>query len=601
MTNSTIVQRIDELRAILREEKMDAFIFPSTDPHHGEYVPDHWKGREYVSGFNGSAGTVVVTLDEAALWTDSRYFLAAEEQLQGTGIVLMKERMQGTPSITGWLGQKLCEVKGAVVGVDGMVNSAGTVKEWAEALKREGGITLRTNFDPLQRLWKNRPPLPSGSIVVHPLAYAGESCAEKLARVRQWMKEHTVCGIFVSALDDIAWLTNLRGTDVHCTPVFVAYMLVMPEKAVLFADKEQMTEDALLQMRQSGVEVAPYSGVGDALKQYGEYNILMDEGETSYTLYNKVRCMEKRNGASPVPMMKAVKNDAEIAGFRRAMVRDGVAMVRFLRWLKPAVQAGGQTEMSIDRQLTLFRAEQEQFRDISFDTIAGYQEHGAIVHYEATPETDALLKAEGFLLLDSGAQYADGTTDITRTIVLGPLTPEQRHVYTLVLKGHIRLAMAKFPEGATGTQIDMMARSAMWREGMNYMHGTGHGVGSYLSVHEGPHQIRMEWRGAPLLPGMTVTNEPGLYLDHRFGVRIENTMLVTPYMQTEFGKFLQLEPLTLCPIDMEPVNAEELEPEETLWLNGYHRHVFETLSPWLQDEEREWLRQATRPIICQRK
>ncbi len=590
------MQRLNDLRKLLREEKMHAFIFPSTDPHHGEYVPDHWKGREYVSGFNGSAGTVVVTLEEAALWTDSRYFLAAEEQLQGTGIVLMKERVEGTPSITRWLGQKLCTVRGAVVGVDGMVNSAATVKEWAEELKREGGITLRTNFDPLQRLWKERPPLPDGAIVAHPLAYAGESCADKLLRVRQWMKSNVICGMLVSALDDIAWLTNLRGSDVHCTPVFVAYMLVMPDKAVLFADKHRMNQEALRQMQQSGVEVEPYDSVGSALAKYGEYNILMDEGETAYTLYNKAHCVEKRGGASPIPTMKAVKNSAEIAGFRRAMVRDGVAMVRFLRWLKPAVQAGGQTEMSIDSQLTQFRAEQEGFKDLSFDTIAGYQAHGAIVHYEATPESDAPLKAEGLLLLDSGAQYADGTTDITRTIALGPLTDEQRHVYTLVLKGHIQLAMAKFPEGATGTQIDMMARSAMWREGMNYMHGTGHGVGSCLSVHEGPHQIRMEWRGAPLLPGMTVTNEPGLYLDHRFGVRIENTMLVTPYMQTEFGRFLQLEPLTLCPIDLEPVNPDELTIEEKGWLNGYHRHVYETLAPCLQNDDREWLRQATRAL-----
>lgn len=596
MTKPTIVQRLNDLRKLLREEKMHAFIFPSTDPHHGEYVPDHWKGREYVSGFNGSAGTVVVTLEEAALWTDSRYFLAAEEQLQGTGIVLMKERVGGTPSITRWLGQKLCTVRGAVVGVDGMVNSAATVKEWAEELKREGGITLRTNFDPLQRLWKERPPLPDGAIVAHPLAYAGESCADKLLRVRQWMKSNVICGMLVSALDDIAWLTNLRGSDVHCTPVFVAYMLVMPDKAVLFADKHRMNQEALRQMQQSGVEVEPYDSVGSALAKYGEYNILMDEGETAYTLYNKAHCVEKRGGASPIPMMKAVKNSAEIAGFRRAMVRDGVAMVRFLRWLKPAVQAGGQTEMSIDSQLTQFRAEQEGFKDLSFDTIAGYQAHGAIVHYEATPESDAPLKAEGLLLLDSGAQYADGTTDITRTIALGSLTDEQRHVYTLVLKGHIQLAMAKFPEGATGTQIDMMARSAMWREGMNYMHGTGHGVGSCLSVHEGPHQIRMEWRGAPLLPGMTVTNEPGLYLDHRFGVRIENTMLVTPYMQTEFGRFLQLEPLTLCPIDLEPVNPDELTIEEKGWLNGYHRHVYETLAPCLQNDDREWLRQATRAL-----
>ncbi|MCI7011850.1 MAG: aminopeptidase P family protein [Prevotella sp.] len=590
-----IIERLAALREVMKRERLDAFIFPSTDPHHGEYVPDHWKGREFISGFNGSAGTAVVTMQEAALWTDSRYFLAAEEQLRGTSFVLMKQGMEGTPSIAEWLGQKLSAINGAEVGMDGMVNDASSVEQMKMDLRRQGGITLRTNFDPLALIWKDRPELPPAPIVVHPLDYAGESAAHKIGRVREALRERRVYGMLVSALDDIAWLLNLRGADVHCNPVFVSYLLLTQETATLFVDRSKLTIQAEVQLERSGVKVDDYNRVAAALCDYGEYNILMDKGETAYTLYQKAACQEKV-GASPIPAMKAVKNEAEIAGYRRSMLRDGVAMVQFLRWLKPAVEAGGETEISIDRKLTALRAEQECFRDISFDTIAGYQAHGAIVHYEATPETDIPLCPEGLLLLDSGAQYADGTTDITRTIALGPVTEEQRHVYTLVLKGHIQLSLLKFPKGASGTQLDALARKDLWREGMNYMHGTGHGVGSYLNVHEGPHQIRMEWKPTPLVAGMTVTNEPGLYLAGKFGVRIENTMIIEPYMKTSFGEFLQLQPLTLCPIDKAPIDVQLLTDEELQWLNDYHDRVYEELSPLLDEAHRLWLQEATSPL-----
>ena len=590
-----IIERLAALREVMKRERLDAFIFPSTDPHHGEYVPDHWKGREFISGFNGSAGTAVVTMQEAALWTDSRYFLAAEEQLRGTSFVLMKQGMEGTPSIAEWLGRKLSAVNGAEVGMDGMVNDASSVEQMKMELRRQGGITLRTNFDPLALIWKDRPELPSAPIVVHPLDYAGEPAAHKIGWVREALRERRVYGMLVSALDDIAWLLNLRGADVHCNPVFVSYLLLTQETATLFVNRSKLTIQAEVQLERSGVKVDDYDHVADALWDYGEYNILMDKGETAYTLYQKVNCQEKV-GASPIPAMKAVKNEAEIAGYRRSMLRDGVAMVQFLRWLKPAVEAGGETEVSIDRKLTALRAEQECFRDISFDTIAGYQAHGAIVHYEATPETDIPLRPEGLLLLDSGAQYADGTTDITRTIALGPVTEEQRHVYTLVLKGHIQLSLLKFPKGASGTQLDALARKDLWREGMNYMHGTGHGVGSYLNVHEGPHQIRMEWKPTPLVAGMTVTNEPGLYLAGKFGVRIENTMIIEPYMKTGFGEFLQLQPLTLCPIDKAPIDVQLLTDEELQWLNDYHARVYEELSPLLDEAHRLWLQEATAPL-----
>ena len=590
-----IIERLAALREVMKRERLDAFIFPSTDPHHGEYVPDHWKGREFISGFNGSAGTAVVTMQEAALWTDSRYFLAAEEQLRGTSFVLMKQGMEGTPSIAEWLGRKLSAVNGAEVGMDGMVNDVASVEQMKMELRRQGGITLRTNFDPLALIWKDRPELPPAPIVVHPLDYAGESAAHKIGRVREALRERRVYGMLVSALDDIAWLLNLRGADVHCNPVFVSYLLLTQETATLFVNRSKLTIQAEVQLERSGVKVDDYDHVAAALWDYGEYNILMDKGETAYTLYQKAACQEKV-GASPIPAMKAVKNEAEQQGFRQAMLRDGVAMVKFLHWLVPAVEAGGHTELSVSARLEELRSRQPLYRGLSFDTIAGYGPHGAIVHYEPTPESDAPLSPSGLLLLDSGAQYTDGTTDITRTIALGPLTAQECTDYTLVLKGHIRLAMVRFPAGSSGTQLDVLARYAMWQQGINYLHGTGHGVGSCLNVHEGPHQIRMNYMPAPLVAGMTVTNEPGIYRAGQHGVRIENTMLITHFMDGEYGEFLQLEPLTLCPIDKKPIVLEMMEADEIAYLNQYHARVYEMLSPYLDEAERAWLQEATSPI-----
>lgn len=591
-----IQQRLSALREEMRREKLDAFIFPSTDPHHSEYVPERWKGRQWISGFDGSAGTAVVTLRSAALWTDSRYFLSATKQLEGTEFRLMKLRMPGTPTIAQWIGAELRAFGGNSVGVDGMVNALDDTESLIADLRREGGITVRTNLDILNNIWTDRPAIPTNKVTVHPMTYAGETAKSKLARVRQALRELHADGMLVSALDDVAWTLNLRGTDVHCNPVFVAYLLIDSDHATLYCDKEKLSADVTSYLNDQGVATAQYADVRKGLKDYFEYNILLDPKETSYTLAKLVNTKEVVRQASPIPAMKAVKNDTEIAGFRHAMLKDGIAMVKFLRWLKPAVKAGGQTEMSVSQKLTDLRAEQPLFRDISFDTIAGYAEHGAIVHYEATPDTDAVLLPRGFLLLDSGAQYEDGTTDITRTIPLGPLTDEERRVYTLVLKGHIQLELCKFPRGASGTQLDILARSAMWREGMNYMHGTGHGVGSYLNVHEGPHQIRMEYVPAPLKAGMTVTDEPGLYLAGRFGARIENTLLITPYKETEFGQFLQFESLTLCPIDTAPIVREMMLAEEVAWLNDYHQQVRDTLSPHLDEGERAWLREATEAL-----
>ena len=591
-----INQRLESLREVMKREHLAAFIFPSTDAHQSEYVADHWMGRAWISGFDGSAGTAVVTMHSAALWTDSRYFLAAEKQLKGTEFQLMKLKIPGTPSIAEWLGKELMDVDSPEVGLDGWVNSYTSTSGLIADLRKAGGITVRTNFDPLEEIWKDRPSIPLKPVEIQPMEFAGEDVSSKIKRIRLALRAQHADGMLVSALDDIAWTLNLRGTDVHCVPVFVSYLLIASDKVSHFVDEAKVSSEIRAYLESNGVSIYKYNKVEEGLKAYSEYNILLDGNETSYYLWKAVRCQEIVQASSPIPAMKAVKNEAEIAGYRSAMLKDGVAMVKFLKWLLPAVEAGGETEISIDKKLTALRAEQKLFRDISFDTIAGYQAHGAIVHYEATPETDIPLKPEGLLLLDSGAQYQDGTTDITRTIALGPITEEMKHIYTLVLKAHIQLELAKFPDGASGTQLDALGRECMWREGFNFLHGTGHGVGSYLSVHEGPHQIRMEYMPTPLRAGMTLTDEPGLYLAGKFGVRIENTVLLSDYMKTEFGKFLQIEPLTLCPIDTAPIDLTMLMPEELAWLNEYHAKVYAELAPYLDEEEKKWLENATKAI-----
>lgn len=591
-----INQRLESLREVMKREHLAAFIFPSTDAHQSEYVADHWMGRAWISGFDGSAGTAVVTMHSAALWTDSRYFLAAEEQLKGTEFQLMKLKIPGTLSIAEWLGKELQDVDSPEVGLDGWVNSYSSTSGLIADLRKAGGITVRTNFDPLEEIWKDRPSIPLKPVEIQPMEFAGEDVSSKIKRIRLALRAQHADGMLVSALDDIAWTLNLRGTDVHCVPVFVSYLLIASDKVSLFVDEAKVSSEIRAYLESNGVSIYKYNKVEKGLKAYSEYNILLDGNETSYYLWKAVRCQEIVQASSPIPAMKAVKNESEIAGYRSAMLKDGVAMVKFLKWLLPAVEAGGETEISIDKKLTALRAEQKLFRDISFDTIAGYQAHGAIVHYEATPETDIPLKPEGLLLLDSGAQYQDGTTDITRTIALGPITEEMKHIYTLVLKAHIQLELAKFPDGASGTQLDALGRECMWREGFNFLHGTGHGVGSYLSVHEGPHQIRMEYMPTPLRAGMTLTDEPGLYLAGKFGVRIENTVLLSDYMKTEFGKFLQIEPLTLCPIDTAPIDLAMLMPEELAWLNEYHAKVYAELAPYLDEEEKKWLENATKAI-----
>ena len=595
--NTKIKKRMEALRLQMKEHQLSAFIIPSTDPHSGEYVPEHWETRKWISGFTGSAGTAVITLDDAGLWTDSRYFIQAEEQLEGTGIRLFKDRLPETPSIDEWLGSIL--KKGDKVGIDGWVNSHQEAHALRNALAENGIELVTMTEDIFDTLWEDRPSLPKTPVFILDDTRTGASCTEKIGRIQEAIAKNGSSAIILSALDEIAWTLNLRGSDVHCNPVFISYLLLSKEGYTLYILEDKITDEVRAYLKGHQVAIQTYSQLAEDLfafreKHEGVLQISPLANEALYDLSSKYA--DTLIAPSPVALMKAVKNETEQAGFRKAMERDGVALVKFLRWLEEAVPAGNESEVSIDQKLYEFRAGQADFRGISFDTIAGYKEHAAIVHYEATPETDIPLKPEGLLLLDSGAQYLDGTTDITRTIALGPLTDEEKTDYTLVLKGHLQLQNAHFPAGTCGTQLDVLARSAMWKCGINYMHGTGHGIGHFLCVHEGPHQVRMNHVPTLLEPGMILTDEPGIYKAGRHGIRIENTLLIVPAQETEFGKFYQFEPLTLCPIDKKAIAIEILTDEELAWFNEYHQMVYNRLCPFLSEEENAWLKEATSPL-----
>ena len=592
-----IKSKLAALRTEMEARQLSAFIVPSTDPHSGEYVPEHWESRKWISGFTGSAGTAVITLTDAGLWTDSRYFIQAEEQLSGTGILLFKDRLPETPSIGEWLGSVL--KAGDKVGIDGWVNSHQEVLGLRNELKTKG-LTLETmTEDIFDTLWTDRPSLPHAPVFILDETRTGVSSSEKIGQIQKAIAKNGASAIILSALDEIAWTLNLRGNDVHCNPVFISYLLIAKGGYTLYILEEKITDEVRTYLEGHQVTIKPYSELAETLRTFdskreGVLQISPLANEALYEL--STRYAETIIAPSPVALMKAIKNETEQAGFRKAMERDGVALVKFLRWLEEVVPVGNESEISIDQKLYQLRAEQADFRGISFDTIAGYKEHAAIVHYEATPETDIPLKPEGLLLLDSGAQYLDGTTDITRTIALGPLTQEEKTDYTLVLKGHLHLQNAQFPAGTCGTQLDVLARSAMWKCGINYMHGTGHGIGHFLCVHEGPHQVRMNHVPTLLEPGMILTDEPGIYKAGRHGIRIENTLLIVPAQETEFGKFYKFEPLTLCPIDKKAIAIEIMTDEELTWLNEYHQLVYDRLCPLLEKDEQIWLKEATTPI-----
>ena len=586
------------LRQEMRTEKIDAVIFPTSDPHNSVYLPEHWQTRQWITGFTGRAGTAVVTLDEAALWTDSRYFIQAKEQLPSS-FQLMKEGLPETPTITEWLLRKMSVANGRVVAVDGMVINYSEAMQMGKEL-RKIGVTLRTDYDIAKRLWTNRPAIPSNPIYGVEREWIGESVGSKLHRIREVMREQHCDAHILTDLMGIAWTLNLRGSDVKMTPVFISNLLITLDDATLFADG-MLNADAKALLYEANVNVKPY---GEFLSTIAKTDgrVLIDPQTTSYSIYNKVK-EHAVDAASPVIAFKAVKNQKEIEGFHKSMVLDGIAMVRFLRWLKPAVEQGGQTEISVSDKLEQLRRESTECLDLSFPTICGYNAHGAIVHYMATPETDAPLKPEGLLLIDSGAQYTCGTTDITRTIALGPVTDEMRHAYTCVLKANIALATTPFPDGTCGTQIDAIARSEVWKGGYNYMHGTGHGVGWRLCVHEGPHRIHQQWFPAPLHPGMVVTDEPGIYLEGKFGIRTENVMIIingngnVNGNQTMNYELCTMNCLTLCPIDTAPIDFSMLTTKEVEWLNQYHKRVRETLLTHLSNEaDKQWLIEATKEI-----
>ena len=590
----SIKERMHALRMTFPPNYIKAFIIPSTDPHLSEYVAPHWMSREWISGFTGSAGTVVVLMNEAGLWTDSRYFLQAAKELEGSGITLYKEMLPETPSITKYLSQKL--KPGESVSIDGKMFSVQQVEQMKEEL---AAYSLQVDLfgDPLKRIWKDRPSIPNSPAFVYDIEYAGKSCEEKVAAIRAELTKKGAYALFLSALDEIAWTLNLRGSDVHCNPVIVSYLLVTQDEVVYFISPEKITQEVNEYLQEQQVSLRKYDEAESFLNSFAGENILIDPKKTNYAIYSAINpaCKVVR-GESPVTLLKAIRNEQEIAGIHHAMQRDGVALVKFLKWLEASVLSGKETELSVDRKLHEFRAAQPLYMGESFDTIAGYKEHGAIVHYSATEESDVTLQSKGFLLLDSGAQYLDGTTDITRTIALGELTEEEKTDYTLILKGHIALAMAKFPAGTRGAQLDVLARMPIWSHGMNFLHGTGHGVGHFLSVHEGPQSIRMNENPIVLQPGMVTSNEPGVYKAGSHGIRTENLTLVCKDKEGMFGEYFKFETITLCPICKKGIIKEMLTAEEVKWFNDYHQTVYKKLSPSLNEEEKKWLLEATKAI-----
>lgn len=584
--------RLEALRNEMASHNIHAFIIPGTDPHQSEYYAEHWGCRTWISGFNGSAGTAVVTADKAGLWTDSRYFLQADEQLAESGFTLFKDGMPETPSIEKWLSTVLSA--GDTIAIDGTLFSTTAVEAMTTFFEKYG-ITLVTDFMPFDKIWQRRTALPDTPFFAHELKYSGECATSKIARVMEAIKESGADALILSALDDIAWLYNIRGKDVNYNPMTYAYAYIDDKRRILFVDNEKLNEENSAYLQEMGIEQMPYNAVFDFAASLSDKKVSVNPGKLNYTLYNKLNCtIIRENG--PIAMFKAIKNETQIAGIRQAMIRDGVALVRFFRWLDSNIDAGKATEMSAAQQLRQFRSEQELFVDDSFATIAGYNEHGAIVHYSATPESDVAIRRKGFFLLDSGAQYMDGTTDITRTVSLGTLTPQQKRDFTLVLKGHIALSRCQFPEGTRGAQLDAIARMPLWKDGLTYLHGTGHGVGHFLNVHEGPQSIRLQENPTPLVPGMITSNEPGLYRTGEYGIRHENLILTVPAQETEFGKFYRFESLTLFPFDKRALDITILQPHEIAWLNDYHRMVYDRLKSSLTSEECEWLREATSAI-----
>jgi Xaa-Pro aminopeptidase len=577
----------------MEDKGLHAFIIPSTDSHLSEYPALHWASREWISGFTGSAGIVVVTREKAGLWTDSRYFLQAASELDDTGIELFKDGLPQTPGIEEWLASELRE--GDYVGIDGNVYAAKEAFSLTHKLNIKG-LYLISDYDPFDTIWHDRPEIPKNPFFVLPGKYTGEPAQKKIARICDAVEKNGAESLLVASLDTIAWIFNIRGNDVKCNPVTVSYAYISRRETVLFIDPKKLSDETSDYLKAEGVTIAEYSKVYDYVSKI-KASVCLDSSKITFSLYNTIPTENRIvDIPSPADLMKSIKNEAEIQGFNNAMERDGVALVRFFMWLEKAVPEGGVTEIMIPEKLVEYRSLQDNFVGESFDTISGYGPNGAIVHYHVSPESSVEVKPEGFLLVDSGAQYFDGTTDITRTVAVGPLTDQMKKDYTMVLKGHINLATAIYPQGTRGSQLDILARKSMWDNGINYLHGTGHGIGHFLNVHEGPQSIRMNENPTTLQIGMVTSNEPGLYRAGKYGIRTENLILTQHEMTTEFGDFYSFETLTLCPIDTTPVVKDMLTKEEIVWLNEYHKLVYDRLSPLLTEEEKGWLKEKTNEI-----
>lgn len=590
----TIIERLNAYRAEMKKSGIAAAIIPQTDAHLGEYIADYWQVRRWLSGFTGSAGTLVITLKEALLWTDSRYFLQAAQQLEGTTITLMKDGLPDTPSIPRYLASHL--VKGETVGLDGLLFSSGEIASLRSSLEKNG-LKLDTNFSPVDAIWTDRPSLPSDKVFLHEEKYAGKSAADKIRDILLAVKEQGAESILISDLAELAWILNIRCSDVACNPVATGFLFLSPAGSTLFIKEEKIDAPVKAYLEAASVTTAPYDSVLTFLSALpASATVLVDATQATYRLIDTLGS-RAIPGASPVPLMKAVKNQVQLAGIRNAMEKDGVALVGAFMEIEARLRDGIElTELDVADILTRYRSRQDLYIGESFETIAGYGPHGAIVHYSATPESSSTVRPEGLLLIDSGAQYLDGTTDITRTIAVGTPTEAERHDFTLVMKGHIALATAIYPEGTRGDQLDALARQFLWKEGLSYLHGTGHGVGHFLNVHEGPQSIRLNHVPVALRPGMLTSNEPGLYRADIHGIRCENLVLTVDAFTTEFGRFYRFEPMTLFPWDLSLFDTAIMTDEEINWVNGYHQEVYRRLAPRLNDTQKAWLADKTREL-----
>lgn len=597
----TIQERIRKLQKCMQKQGIHAFIVPTADYHESEYVGDYFKVRKFLTGFTGSAGTAVVLPEEAYLWTDGRYFLQAARELEGTGIILQKSGEAGVPTISEFLKDHLPE-KG-IVGFDGRTIGVAKGQEYEKIASDQGG-QVRYDLDLAGELWEDRPPMSSSPAFLLDEKYAGASVEEKLCRLRKTVEENGADVLIITSLDDIGWLLNIRGADVSYCPLLLSYAVVKMDGIELYADKGKFSEEMQAMFQKNGVQVYPYEGIYERMKQFRkDETLFLDPNQMNYALYKNipddVPTVQKEN---PVVLMKAVKNSVEVENIRKAHIKDGVAHTKFLYWLKKKVAAGERvTEMSVSDKLEEFRGMQEHFLGPSFSPICAYKEHGAIVHYSSTPETNVELLGEGLLLMDTGGHYYEGSTDITRTVALGEISEEERKHFTTVVCSMLRLANAKFPYGCTGMAVDYAAREPFWRQGLNYNHGTGHGVGYLGNIHEGP--ARISWKLVPgedkqqvLEANMVITDEPGIYIENSHGIRIENELLVSKGEKNEYGQFMQFEMLTFVPIDLDALEPKWMKEEERNLLNAYHREVYTRIAPYLDEEERLWLKENTREI-----